>query len=204
MIKNYVEGIAMDITETYIKMCEKAVEIQNQWSVGPSSFANDYAYVKTNFMYKWELKNGKVIYEIEKRLNKEWVEHNGGVIGFRILNHGEKVTDDCEYLHENSKITREWVSEGNPSWPSSGCYRIEDCIWLPHQSQLQDMVLKYSKQSPLELAVSFGNTQYELLFNNRIQVAKFPERDTSMEQLWLAFVMKERYSKVWNGEDWIK
>lgn len=26
----------------------------------------------------------------------------------------------------------------------------------------------------------------------------------SMEQLWLAFVMKEKYDKVWNGEDWIK
>jgi predicted Abi (CAAX) family protease len=27
---------------------------------------------------------------------------------------------------------------------------------------------------------------------------------TSMEQLWLAFVMKEQYNKVWNGKDWIK
>lgn len=26
----------------------------------------------------------------------------------------------------------------------------------------------------------------------------------SMEQLWLAFVMSERYSKQWNGTDWIK
>ena len=26
----------------------------------------------------------------------------------------------------------------------------------------------------------------------------------SMEQLWLAFVMKELYSKHWNGEDWVK
>lgn len=25
----------------------------------------------------------------------------------------------------------------------------------------------------------------------------------SMEQLWLAFVMKEKYNKVWNGEDWV-
>ena len=27
---------------------------------------------------------------------------------------------------------------------------------------------------------------------------------TSMEQLWLAFVMKEKYQKVWDGNDWIK
>ncbi len=26
---------------------------------------------------------------------------------------------------------------------------------------------------------------------------------TSMEQLWLAFVMKEKYNKVWDGEEWI-
>ena len=27
---------------------------------------------------------------------------------------------------------------------------------------------------------------------------------TSMEQLWLAFVMKELYQKKWTGEDWIQ
>ena len=26
---------------------------------------------------------------------------------------------------------------------------------------------------------------------------------SSMEQLWLAFVMKSKYNKTWNGEDWI-
>lgn len=25
----------------------------------------------------------------------------------------------------------------------------------------------------------------------------------SFEQLWLAFVMKEKYNKTWNGEEWI-
>jgi len=25
----------------------------------------------------------------------------------------------------------------------------------------------------------------------------------SMEQLWLAFVMKEKYNKVWDGKDWV-
>ncbi len=24
----------------------------------------------------------------------------------------------------------------------------------------------------------------------------------SMEQLWLAFVMKEKFNKIWNGKDW--
>jgi hypothetical protein len=26
--------------------------------------------------------------------------------------------------------------------------------------------------------------------------------DDALEVLWLAFVMKENYNKVWNGEDW--
>ena len=28
--------------------------------------------------------------------------------------------------------------------------------------------------------------------------------ETSMEQLWLAFVMKEKYNKTWNGEEWVE
>ncbi len=28
--------------------------------------------------------------------------------------------------------------------------------------------------------------------------------DASMEQLWLAFVMKEKYHKIWTGEEWIE
>lgn len=27
---------------------------------------------------------------------------------------------------------------------------------------------------------------------------------SSMEQLWLAFVMKEKFNKIWNGKNWIK
>jgi len=26
----------------------------------------------------------------------------------------------------------------------------------------------------------------------------------SMEELWLAFIMKEKYNKIWNGDDWTK
>ena len=31
---------------------------------------------------------------------------------------------------------------------------------------------------------------------------KYKMQFTSMEQLWLAFVMKEKFRKVWTGEDW--
>ena len=39
---------------------------------------------------------------------------------------------------------------------------------------------------------------------NRITHQKIMDKNYSMEQLWLAFVMKDKYKKVWNGEDWIK
>ena len=48
-------------------------------------------------------------------------------------------------------------------------------VWLPRQDQLQEMVEKDN----------------------------FSVKATSMEQLWLAFVMKEKYNKQWNGEGWV-
>jgi len=71
-------------------------------------------------------------------------------------------------------------------------------IWLPRQDQLQEMV------APKE------DVQHLLLhFYNRVG-ALFNEKDKpwlqfkSFEQLWLAFVMKEKYNKIWNGKDWEK
>jgi len=31
-----------------------------------------------------------------------------------------------------------------------------------------------------------------------------PAMFTSLKQLWLAFVMRERFGKVWTGSDWLK
>ncbi len=70
--------------------------------------------------------------------------------------------------------------------------------WLPRQDQLQTIVgypggfvffnfyfkkpLFYEKKKPM----------FPLLYFN------------SGEQCWLAFVMKDKFGKVWNGEDWVK
>ena len=67
------------------------------------------------------------------------------------------------------------------------------CIWLPRQDQLQDMVNKdiWSLFDAFTGFVVYGKADY---------LAQF----TSMEQLWLAFCLKELYNKVWDGTDWIK
>jgi len=74
-------------------------------------------------------------------------------------------------------------------------------IWLPRQDQLQEMISgKYENThfflvAFLKFADDFG---YD---GNNINCTLF----TSMEQLWLAFVMKKKYSKKWltNEEKWV-
>ena len=77
---------------------------------------------------------------------------------------------------------------GSKRYPDDECVP-EDAIWLPTQSQLQKMVnTDFTLQIlDLELLVEEGNWHYV----------------DSMEQLWLAFVMKEKHGKVWNGEGWV-
>ncbi|MCK5236306.1 MAG: hypothetical protein KAR06_04895 [Deltaproteobacteria bacterium] len=68
-----------------------------------------------------------------------------------------------------------------------------DTVWLPRQDQLQEMV-------------SDGDCAYDLFHRFEIWVncydAEISQLELSMEQLWLAFVMKEKYNKVWKGEEW--
>jgi hypothetical protein len=72
----------------------------------------------------------------------------------------------------------------------------EKSFWLPRQDQLQEMVDRN------DLIVGFykyatGNDQNCELSLSRADLSG------SMEQLWLAFVMKTKYNKSWNGENWI-
>lgn len=68
-----------------------------------------------------------------------------------------------------------------------------DDYWLPRQDQLQEMITDngYFRFSLIELFYRFCMNMMDIL------------RFTSMEQLWLAFVMKTKYNKIWDGEDWI-
>ena len=65
--------------------------------------------------------------------------------------------------------------------------------WLPRQDQLQEMV-----NPPYDYALTL---YYFIRYCQDDRVSK--AHITSMEQLWLAFVMKEKYGKVWNGKEWV-
>ena len=83
---------------------------------------------------------------------------------------------------------------------------MDNAIWLPRQDQLQEIAiferdrLGGRQTSAFELLDAFH------IFCCVKTTGMFHEEEfqLSMEQLWLAFVMKEKYGKLWNGEDWVK
>ena len=69
---------------------------------------------------------------------------------------------------------------------------------LYRQDQLQKMI------EGMEVSIRLRNNgRWELTVSEDcmgpLEIAFF----SSAEQLWLAFVMKEKYGKVWNGEEWV-
>jgi hypothetical protein len=78
------------------------------------------------------------------------------------------------------------LEAGSEKYPDDECVPL-DAIWLPRQDQLQEMVMQ-----PRLLQRFF------VWWDN---LPLFPDYD-SMEQLWLAFVMKEK-GKTWDGDKWI-
>ena len=82
---------------------------------------------------------------------------------------------------------------------------ISGYIWLPRQDQLQEMVLPVLKEKHNKIydlkAMNRQANWFWALFSLWMQKDEF--QSNSMEQLWLAFVMKEKYGKTWSGEDWV-
>ena len=71
--------------------------------------------------------------------------------------------------------------------------------WLPRQDQLQEMIkLKSLRQSYINFDFFLGLDRAD----HRDVMSRYGLN--TMEQLWLAFVMKEKYNKIWNGTDWEK
>ncbi len=68
-------------------------------------------------------------------------------------------------------------------------------VRLPRQDQLQEMVIeKYA--TPWDLAIAFSNV---LMADKTSYFDNFD----SMEKLWLAFVLLEKYKKKWKDGAWV-
>lgn len=68
-----------------------------------------------------------------------------------------------------------------------------DVVWLPRQDQLQAIPGNYFCARNLEEFRSFA-----------VELPESPTNCYSYEMAWLAFVMKKKFGKAWNGEEWIK
>lgn len=70
--------------------------------------------------------------------------------------------------------------------------------WLPRQDQLQKIVhpSDCTYDISFELLDKFIEWYQYITYNFKVNIY-------SMEQLWLSFVMRKKYNKVWSGSAWI-
>ena len=79
--------------------------------------------------------------------------------------------------------------------PTTTTSSADKAFPLWEQDQLQEII---PKQENFRLDCAFFRS-YIFGYGD-----EFPDwQVNSWEQLWLAFVMKEKYNKVWNGEEWV-
>jgi len=168
----------MDTSETYIKMCEKAEEIQDtnrMWKRGD---------------YERKPSNEEIILE---KMN--FYAYSGDEGYYYLANLAEDYTWNgtvCGYVR---------IPEYHFGCAVRGdlpiAYTAQQIIWLPRQDQLQEMVGVTKAWQFLEWIkrISFeAHTPPQVFLQYK--------QEWSMEQLWSAFVMKEEYNKTWDGEEW--
>ncbi len=106
------------------------------------------------------------------------------------------------YAHRAGILTRMSVTHGGTveiQWAAP--FILPDDIslirrgtWLPTQGQLQKMVKRVSTDSTLSIFINWWEQKEDT----------WCQFSTSMEQLWLAFVMKENFNEEWRDGTWKK
>ncbi len=92
-----------------------------------------------------------------------------------------------------------WIDCNGEWWAKEGEVRFGyDWVWLPRQDQLQEMIL-----GPVPVVKDYYDLN--ILFALYTERAMVHQRLQSYEQLWLTFVMRERYQRRWDEkkEEWI-
>ncbi len=99
----------------------------------------------------------------------------------------------------------------------------KNSMWLPRQDELQVMLkdkIRHNHRNSMSYLKGYEHGVGQEGYIDRMLTVEFykfikleegyphPQYDyikqfDSMEQLWLAFVMKENYNKVWNNNEWI-
>ena len=108
-----------------------------------------------------------------------------------------------------------WDKYGRVWFKKSG----DQVVWIPYQEDLQiiathqslrefekvDFAIYSCRTSPQirHLLNRFNDFVDMLLINEAICIAPHLSQFDSIRQLWLAFAMKEKYGKIWKGEQWV-
>ena len=125
----------------------------------------------------------------------------------------EQYMKQCERAEEIQALKVPYLSEhgnffadgavGRGTWLISCdiCFDLtkdpDRFIWLPSQAQLQEMVgiatVRQFLNWIIRLHININDTSPLLVFG----------QDWPVESIWLSFVMKEKYGKLWDGEGWV-
>jgi len=131
-----------------------------------------------------------------KEIQKLWKPQEGdkfqGIRGYysgKFENRIETFSDCSDPYYGSIPDGWESIHDGEPGWS----YKTQS-IWLPRQDQLQEMLGEHGLQTICAEIYQFSTSEYGSRF------AMYG----SMEQLWLAFVMKEKFGKRWTGKTWEK
>jgi len=172
----------MDTSEQYIKMCEKATKIQEyfkemkEFGFDGEDYPADTGYCTQH----------------NQLLSKDGNRFIHCICFENFHNSLSSEEDWSGRLHEPELTKlREQNCEKNGKW-----------IWLPRQDQLQEML--DSEYTTYDLFDMFDHDFLESSYGGAmVRCPDMIEMSWSMEMFWLALVMKENYSKIWNGKDWV-
>ncbi len=93
----------------------------------------------------------------------------------------------------------QFISPYDKNTYSDDFYREEGYTYLPTQEQLQEIINAYSNYERVNRFYDFVHLDAdEYGYNEWCEFVN----NASMNELWLAFVMHEKYHKVWTGEKW--
>ena len=157
----------MDTSNEYIKMCEKAEEIQKVYE--PTE--GDFIWVREEDYWDcYDEVDGCifVVFDSDGDLC-----FDAGVSCGRSTDY-----ENIGYAVELSEVERR--------------------VWLPRQDQLQDIVRSKILHTD---AIGAVWKLYNAVGPNRTGLYG---KLRSLEQVWLVFVMEEKYKKVWDGKEWIE
>jgi len=188
----------MDTTPEYIKMCEKATEIQEHKEGMGDYYCILWGETEDNFPY-----NEEGVKVVAREMADTYTEDE-----YEGLSYEQILEKWVNFFLD--KTNEEWeteffiTEEFTTATEKQQEYKENHSrlVRLPRQDDLQEMwaIHEYGNERANNWTTFvLDQFSYWVLSGN----AGLSTLDISMEQLWLAFVMKELYGKVWNGTDWI-